>query len=70
MTMWLERTFLGNQGKVLTALKTITDNSQMIHLLHEREDMINLQRLRRSIELSRVKSLRQEGLDRFMTKLD
>ena len=55
---------------VLTALKTITDNSQMIHLLHEREDMINLQRLRRSIELSRVKSLRQESLDRFMTKLD
>jgi len=57
---------------VLTALKTITEfiEQQPDDSLIAREDMINLQRLRRSIELSRVKSLRQESLDRFMTKLD
>jgi len=56
---------------VLTALKTITEfiEQQPDDSLIAREDMINLQRLRRSIELSRVKSLRQESLDRFMTKL-
>ena len=58
------RIFLGNQGGV-EFIEQQPDDS-----LIAREDMINLQRLRRSIELSRVKSLRQEGLDRFMTKLD
>ena len=57
---------------MLIALKTITEfiEQQPDDSLIAREDMINLQRLRRSIELSRVKSLRQESLDRFMTKLD
>ena len=57
---------------MLTALKTITEfiEQQPDDSLIAREDMINLQRLRYSIELSRVKSLRQESLDRFMTKLD
>ena len=53
---------------MLTALKTITGfiEQQPDDSLIAREDMINLQRLRRSIELSRVKSLKQEGLDRFV----
>ena len=57
---------------MLTALKTITEfiEQQPSNSLIAREDMISLQRLRRSIELSRVESLRQEVLDRFVTTLD
>ena len=56
----------------MTALKTITEfiEQQPDDSLIAREDMINLQRLRSNIELSHVKSHRQEGLDRFVTKLD
>ena len=56
----------------LTALKTTTEfiEQQPANSLVAREDVVNLQRLRRNIELSRVENLRQEVLDRFVTKLD
>jgi hypothetical protein len=56
----------------LTALKTMTEfiEQQPDNSFVAREDVANLQRLRRNIELSRVENLRQDVLDRFVSKLD
>ena len=56
----------------LTVLKPMTEfiEQQPDNSFVARENVVNLQRLRRNIELSRVENLKQEVLDRFVTKLD